>query len=75
MLNNIISLNLFLNIILVVIIVLIIALAVLYIIKAKKNGQKCIGCPSSKSCSNVSIKENIKSCCCECKEEKESAIK
>ena len=37
-------------------IVLVIVLAILgfaigYIVKAKKSGQKCIGCPHSKSCS------------------------
>ena len=26
--------------------------AVLYVIKAKKSGQKCIGCPHSGSCGN-----------------------
>ena len=32
-------------------IVLIVGGAVAYIIKAKKSGQKCIGCPDAKSCS------------------------
>ena len=32
-------------------IVLILGGAIAYIIKAKKSGQKCIGCPHSKSCS------------------------
>ena len=36
------------------IVAVIIGLAVGYIIKAKKSGRKCIGCPSG-------------SCCCECK--------
>lgn len=35
----------------VIAIVLIVGGAVAYIIKAKKNGQKCIGCPYSKQCS------------------------
>lgn len=61
---KLISLNIVLNIVLVFIIVIILALAVLYIIKAKKNGQKCIGCPSSKCCSKNSLKEEIKTCCC-----------
>ena len=30
---------------------LIVGGAVAYIIKAKKSGQKCIGCPDSKTCS------------------------
>ncbi len=34
-------------------VVLVIVLsAIIYIVKAKKKGVKCIGCPSSKSCSN-----------------------
>lgn len=32
-------------------ILVILGLAVFYVIRAKKNGQKCIGCPSAKSCS------------------------
>lgn len=39
------------DIIAAVVIVVIIGLAVGYIIKAKRSGQKCIGCPDSKTCS------------------------
>ena len=38
------------DIILIIVIGLIVGSAVGYIIKAKKNGQKCIGCPDSKTC-------------------------
>lgn len=38
------------NYIIAAIIVLIIALALFYIIKAKKKGQKCIGCPYGSEC-------------------------
>lgn len=38
------------DIIILVIIVIAIALAVGYIIKAKRSGKKCIGCPYSDSC-------------------------
>ncbi len=38
------------NIIVILLIAAIILLAVLYIIRAKKRGQKCIGCPNSKQC-------------------------
>lgn len=41
-------------------IVLIIGGASAYIIKAKKSGKKCIGCPHSCSCSSCSS-------CCSCK--------
>ena len=39
------------DIIAAIAIVLIVGAAVAYIIKAKKSGQKCVGCPYSKSCS------------------------
>ena len=42
------------EIIAIVFIVLIIGGAVAYIVKAKKSGQKCIGCPNSKTCSSHS---------------------
>ncbi len=38
------------NIIVVAVLVVIVGLAARYIYKAKKSGQKCIGCPYSKSC-------------------------
>ena len=38
------------NIIAIAVIVLIVGGAVAYIIRAKKKGQHCIGCPSAKSC-------------------------
>ncbi len=38
------------DVIIASIVVLIVALASLYIIKAKKSGKKCIGCPSACNC-------------------------
>lgn len=38
------------DIIVIAVIVLIVGAAVAYIIKAKRKGQKCIGCPYSASC-------------------------
>ena len=32
-------------------IVIIVGLGIFYIIRAKKSGQKCVGCPHSKTCS------------------------
>lgn len=40
------------DIIAAVAIVLIVGGAIAYIVKAKKSGQKCIGCPDSKTCSS-----------------------
>lgn len=38
------------DIIITAIILLIIAAVTVYIVKAKKRGEKCIGCPYSKKC-------------------------
>ena len=38
------------DVIVIAIVVVVIGLAVGYVIKAKKRGTKCIGCPGSKSC-------------------------
>ncbi len=40
------------------VIALIVGAAVFYIVRAKRNGARCIGCPHSKSCS--------KGCGCSC---------
>ncbi len=38
------------DILVLILIVAIVLFAALYIIRAKKSGQKCIGCPNSKQC-------------------------
>jgi uncharacterized protein (UPF0333 family) len=38
------------NLLLVLVILLIVGGAAAYVIRAKKQGQKCIGCPYSKEC-------------------------
>lgn len=52
------------------IVVLIVALAACYVIRAKKNGAKCIGCPSNCGCSKSekgkSETENACSSCGSC---------
>ena len=45
------------NIIALGIILIIIGLALGYIIKQKKNGNKCIGCPYANSCQNCNCKK------------------
>ena len=45
---------------------LIVGLAVLYIYKAKKRGQKCIGCPDSGACSGKC--SSCSGCACSKKE-------
>ncbi len=49
----------------IILIVLIVGFAVAYIIRAKKSGQKCIGCPDSKTCSG-----NCSACGCGCQSAK-----
>lgn len=39
------------NIVIIVALALIIGLAMAYVIKEKKKGTKCIGCPNAKTCS------------------------
>lgn len=46
------------------ILVIIIGLAIRYIVKAKKSGAKCIGCPADGSCH--SKKGGQSECCCGC---------
>ena len=50
------------NAILTIIIVAAIVAALAYIIKAKKSGQKCIGCPDSGTCG----KKSMDGCGCGC---------
>ena len=49
------------NVIIIGVIVIIITLPIIYIVKTKKQGQKCIGCPLSKTCQKNK---------CSCKETK-----
>ena len=46
------------DIIAIIIICVILAIAIIYILIAKKNGSKCIGCPHSKRCGSSG------NCCC-----------
>ena len=40
------------NIILIAVLIAIVALAAWYVIRAKKQGKKCIGCPAAGKCSS-----------------------
>lgn len=53
------------NIIIIAVILAVVALAVFYIIKAKKSGKKCIGCPDSGACSAKKCEGGC-SCCAGC---------
>ena len=45
------------NFIIIAVVLVIVGLASWYVIKAKKSGKKCIGCPDSGSCNGK---------CCDC---------
>ena len=56
------------DIIVIAVIALIIGAAAFYIIRAKKMGRKCIGCPDSKTCASG---KGCGSCCgCQCNKDK-----
>ena len=48
------------TIIVSVLIIAILVLAIGYVVKSKKSGRKCIGCPDAKSCPSA------KNGCCSC---------
>jgi hypothetical protein len=48
------------------VIALVIGGAVAYIVKAKKSGKKCIGCPDSCACSASNSKNTCGGSCCHC---------
>lgn len=50
------------DIIIIIVVAAVILLAGRYVYQAKKSGQKCIGCPHSKTCGS-------KSCGCGCSEQ------
>lgn len=53
------------NVIVSAIIVVIVGAALAYIVKSKKNGIKCVGCPDAKYCSAESHgSEGVSSCGC-----------
>lgn len=56
------------NIILIAVLVAIIGLAVFYVIRAKKKGKKCIGCPEGVC--TCSTKEDGCGSCCGCHSQK-----
>ena len=52
--------------IVIAVIALVIGGASAYIIKAKKSGKKCIGCPDSCSCSSKKSESSCGGSCCHC---------
>lgn len=48
------------------ILVLVIGASVAYIVKSKKNGAKCIGCPHAGTCESKAQKDGDQGCGCGC---------
>ena len=53
------------NLIIAAILLVILGAAIAYIVKAKKRGVKCIGCPDSKNCSKAHA-QGEQGCCGNC---------
>ncbi len=51
------------NIILIAILILIVGVAIAYLIRAKKRGVKCVGCPYAEECAKKS--KGCGSCSCD----------
>lgn len=55
------------NAVVIVIIATLVFLAVRYIVKAKKSGVKCIGCPQAGQCaSKANVEAGQENCTCKC---------
>lgn len=58
------------NFIIIAVLAIIIGAAIIYIIKSKKSGVKCIGCPSGATCAHKCKESSNCASCCGCSEEK-----
>lgn len=56
------------DVVVVLIVLVILGAAIAYIVRSKKKGAKCIGCPAADSCCS-SHKNQKKSCGCGCSED------
>ncbi len=59
------------------VLLIVIIVAIVYVIRAKKNGQKCIGCPNGSRCPSKDRQTSDGACCscCGCTENnKESSV-
>lgn len=54
------------DIIVLAVIAAIVCAAAAYVIKAKKSGAKCIGCPSGGNCHSHNAAKNSEVCSCGC---------
>lgn len=62
------------NVILIVVLVLILGGAALYIVRAKRRGQRCIGCPDASRCSGCCNGCQHAAGCCQPKEERKGPV-
>ncbi len=63
------------DIIAIIAIVLMVGGALAYIIKAKKSGKKCIGCPDCSSCKSEKCGGSCHLCACKCSSKNENDTK
>lgn len=62
------------NLIIVIILLIIIGGAVAYIVKAKKSGVRCVGCPSGGNCSGKNNESSACNCGCHSDTKEETKI-
>ncbi len=55
------------DLIVVGILLIIVGAAIIYIVKAKKSGTKCIGCPAAGQCQSAKCGQSAKGCGGQCK--------
>lgn len=51
------------DVVIIAVLIIVLAMSIGYIVKAKKSGARCIGCPASKECGS---KSTASSCGCGC---------
>lgn len=54
------------NIIVLAVLAVILAAAIIYVVRAKKKGVKCIGCPAGGNCSKKTEADSSGGCGCGC---------
>lgn len=58
------------NLLIAAILLILVGAAIVYLVKAKKNGAKCIGCPSGGNCRSKAGSSAHTGCSCGCHSEK-----
>lgn len=56
------------NVIIIAVLLLVLGGAIVYIVRAKKRGTKCIGCPAAACCPSKNGKQTDCGCGCHCED-------